>query len=502
MTRHCQPMIAALITASALLVPSLPAGAWDHAHGDSANTGFARVITAPALKPHQTIPIGTLAPGAGPVIGPTGMLYVGTMHGKVLAFQPDGTPAWTKLLPLGDPFLASPVVDAEGAVYLASTLKDEGPAKGGGTVTRYQSTLHKLSGDTGAFFWSVPLPLMGPDRSTRDAGGPVAAAPPSIWRSGSIEVVVMPTLYNYPSGIELRLLAFAPQNGALLGNTLVTSKPVEVTSDGGWFDGWDLVNWGCVLAIGAAGAVFPCPIRYHEPIRCDLCPSWPMPGVAIVPDRRGSPLVIVSSELSQDTVAYRFDPATGFTEGFRVHDAARYRTSTPTALPDGHIVMGTEDQKGTQGRVTFAGSAAPPLADRKNLGWIGAAPTRLQDGKVVVVQIAGDVAVLRANANTIFGRFKLGSESLASAAASCTHFFVATHDAFTTFDARTFRQIAQVPWSGGGLSSPVIGPAGHVYGVMHAADQTDFLFVWSPPSAPATVPGVLAPACDPVVIHK
>src|SRR5262249_58603895 len=102
------------------------AAAWDHAHGDSANTGFARVVTAPALTPHQTIQLGALAPGAGPVIGPSGMLYVGTMHGKVLAFQPDGTPAWTKLLPLGDPFLAAPVVDPEGAVYLASTLKDQG----------------------------------------------------------------------------------------------------------------------------------------------------------------------------------------------------------------------------------------------------------------------------------------------------------------------------------------------------------------------------------------
>jgi hypothetical protein len=63
MTRFRRSMVGALITGLAHLITSLPAGAvWDHAHGDSANTGFARVDTAPASKPQQTVQVGTLAP--------------------------------------------------------------------------------------------------------------------------------------------------------------------------------------------------------------------------------------------------------------------------------------------------------------------------------------------------------------------------------------------------------------------------------------------------------
>jgi hypothetical protein len=504
MTRFRRSMVAALITIASHLSMSPPAGAaWDHAHGNNANTGFAGVDTAPALKPSQVVQLGTLTPGAGPVIGPSGMLYMGTNHGKVLAFQPDGTHAWTRLLPLGDPFLASPVVDAEGAVYLASSRKDEGRNHDGGTFTRYESTLHKLNGDKGEFFWSVPFPAPGPDPSPSLPRGPVAAAPPSIWRSGSIEMLVIPALYNYTGGVELRLLAFTTENGTLRGNTVVGSKPVEVTGSG-WFDGWDLAQLVCVAAlVTSVPAGLPlCAISYHEPTIGDyFAANWPMPGVAIAPDRRGGPpLVIVSDWLSQDTVGYRLDPASGFTEAFRIHDPARLKTSTPTVLPDGHIVMGTQDRQSDRGRVTFAGPSAPPLADRKNLFWIAAAPTHLPDGKFAVIQLPGSMAVFRDKTNTIFGRFKLSGESIASAAASCTHVFVASDDAFTTFDANTLRQVAQVPWSGGGLASPVIGPAGHVYGVMHAADQTDFLFVWPPPARTATS-GLLGHTCAPVIVR-
>src|SRR5215468_9763884 len=256
MTLKWRPIITVLLAVCAPLTAIRPAHAvWDHAHGDAANTGFAGVDTAPAQKPQQTVPLGTLAPGAGPVIGPTGTLYVGNMHGKVLAFQPDGTPAWTKLLPLGDPFLASPVVDAEGFVYVASSRKDQGRTKEG-TFTHYEAGLLKLSGDTGDIAWIAPFPGIATGRAARITGGPVAAAPPSIWRSGSIEVVVIPVTYNYASGVELRLLAFAPQNGALLGNTVVSSKRLEVS--GSWFDDLDLAQLTCAaVAIATEPAALP-----------------------------------------------------------------------------------------------------------------------------------------------------------------------------------------------------------------------------------------------------
>jgi hypothetical protein len=122
----------------------------------------------------------------------------------------------------------------------------------------------------------------------------------------------------------------------------------------------------------------------------------------------------------------------------------------------------------------------------------------MRDGKVVVIGVVGKMYVLQANSNLLFGRSTLSGESIASAAASCTHLYVASDQAFTTYDAKRLVQVAQVPWSGGGRSSPIIGPAGHVYGVMHAVDGTDFLFVWPPPTQ-RPAPKDIAASCTPVV---
>src|SRR5262245_39147015 len=237
MTRFVRSMVAALITVSTHLV-TIPVAraAWDHAHGNRANTGFAPVDTAPALKPTQTVPVGTLAPGAGPVIGPSGMLYVANTNGEVLAFHPDGTPAWNRILHIPDPFLTSPVVGADGSVYATSVRKERARDRSGNlnrVYTRYESTLHKYTAD-GGVLWSVRLPAVpvDPAPSPSLAGLPLASAPPSIWRAGSTEVVVMPVLYNYLSSVELRLLAFSTESGAVLGNTVVGRKVAEITGVG------------------------------------------------------------------------------------------------------------------------------------------------------------------------------------------------------------------------------------------------------------------------------
>jgi hypothetical protein len=352
MTRFRRSMVGAQITGLAHLISSLPAGAvWDHAHGDSANTGFARVDTAPASKPQQTVQVGTLAPGAGPVIGPNGTVYVANTAGKVLAFHPDGTPAWNRILHIPDPYLASPVVGADGAVYATSVRKEHDRDRSGHlnqVFTRYESTLRKFTGD-GGVLWSVRLPVVpkDPPPSPSLAGWPLATASPSIWRSGSTEVVVMPVLYNYMSSVELRLMAFSTESGAVLGNTVVGRRMAEITATGPDLTASEALCLAAVLAHVAAVFAVPCLFHYNEPLVCNACLSdigWPMPAVAIAPDRRGGPpSVIVSDEPNGDTVGYTFNLATGFAESFRVHDPARRRTSPPTVLPDGHVALGTRD---------------------------------------------------------------------------------------------------------------------------------------------------------------
>src|SRR5262249_39600486 len=92
MIANWRPIITVLIVVRAPLTAIRPASAvWDHDHGDAANTGFARIDTGPAGKPSQVVQIGRLAPGASPVIGPNGTLFVGNMKGELLTITPDGT---------------------------------------------------------------------------------------------------------------------------------------------------------------------------------------------------------------------------------------------------------------------------------------------------------------------------------------------------------------------------------------------------------------------------
>ena len=52
-------------------------GIWQHAHGSSANTGFRKVDTAPAASHRPFSYLGAIAPGANPVVGPNGDVYIG-----------------------------------------------------------------------------------------------------------------------------------------------------------------------------------------------------------------------------------------------------------------------------------------------------------------------------------------------------------------------------------------------------------------------------------------
>jgi hypothetical protein len=55
-------------------ITSVSHAAWNSAHGDSANTGFVKIDTVPARAPAQIAEVGELGSGAGPVVGPDGMV--------------------------------------------------------------------------------------------------------------------------------------------------------------------------------------------------------------------------------------------------------------------------------------------------------------------------------------------------------------------------------------------------------------------------------------------
>ena len=191
-------------------------------------------------------------------------------------------------------------------------------------------------------------------------------------------------------------------------------------------------------------------------------PITTVPGVAIWQSPQGgTPSAIVSNGLL-DAIGYTFDPAQGFAETFHVHDTRRTTASGRLVLPGGHSVVGTTDLSGDPsyprkaGRVTFAGPNLVALSDlNENPNFfpgIDAIPARLADGRIVFVGRSGRVSVLaRLPGQPVPvdqdppGWWGDG-ESVASAAASCTYFYVASAGAFTTFDLRTLQPIASVPW--------------------------------------------------------
>ncbi len=109
----------ALCAAGAVALASTPASAWEFAHGNRDNSGFANVVTAPAGKGSLSVPgLGKFAPGAGPVVALDGTVYVGTIEGKLVALHADGSPFWSRDITPGQSIVASPAISSDGSIYV------------------------------------------------------------------------------------------------------------------------------------------------------------------------------------------------------------------------------------------------------------------------------------------------------------------------------------------------------------------------------------------------
>jgi hypothetical protein len=219
-------------------------GVWQHAHGSSTNTGFSRVDTAPAASHRSFTYIGAIAPGANPVIGPDGTVYIGNLQGQLHAFHPDGTPYWTRQLNgLHGGIVAAPVVGDDGSVYVVSSVhyRDH---RSEVSRERNDSYLHKFS-PGGGWYFAMPFP--------EHSDGGATNAPPNIWRSNGTEVIMVPVVYKpFPNATdpqltELRLIAFS-NSGTVIADQLVTQAASPTTTGGGgyWFD-------DCVATYGGIG---------------------------------------------------------------------------------------------------------------------------------------------------------------------------------------------------------------------------------------------------------
>jgi hypothetical protein len=475
--RRAVPVLAAV---SLLLTPVQQAAAWESAHGDGANSGFADVATIPAERPRTISGIGTIAPGAGPVVAPDGTVYLGNKEGQLISFQADGTRGWTQSIAPGFSIVASPVLDSQGAIYVVGTRRVRNDQTDPPLI-RDDSSLYKFTA-AGVLAWQTPFP--------NGFQGPTVSAPPNLYRvPGDSDVIMVPADYRnaLTGGYDTRLVAFSI-TGAILGDVKVKSVVYQA------YGSSDMPLWcvippmmlGCLL-----GSDFNPSGAPYVPEPATTLPEGtaaPRPGVAIVKYRSViTPFILVSNQW-HDFVAYSFDNRQ-FRELFRVHDESRVLLSPPMVMPDGHTIVAASGDS-HKGKVVFLGPNGvnwPPINGPVSY----AAATLLADGRVALVERGHKMAIL--NGKSLERSVELPGESIASAAASRNHVFVSTAGSFITYDPATWVKLAEIFWMGGGTVTPAIGPFGHVYGV-----ASNVLFVFPPPIGATVGPKVAEPGAPAV----
>jgi hypothetical protein len=456
--------------AIAIGLAASPVQAWEFAHGNRDNSGFANVVTAPAGKGSVSVPgLGKFAPGAGPVVAPDGTVYIGTIEGKLIALHADGSPFWSRDISPGQSIIASPAISSDGSIYVIGVRIERKNAPDARVAT---ATLHHFN-STGAWLNQIAFPQHG-------EVGPAALSPPNIWRSGNAEAIMVPAVYRnkVTGGHAVRLIAFSLA-GQLLDDKVVKNTTPE-TFGGSGRPSW--VDWSCLVPVVGWGGCLG--YQEYNPPRGSgmLVAVPPAPGVGIFTFAGGGTPHIVVSDHYKDLVGYTFS-SQRLIETFRVHENEGFMRTPPMIMPDGHALIGVQgsqrDDMGAEeptgaGRIVFAGPNLNAIAPVALKFTTQAAPTRMADGRVALVDGYGNVVILKDGKP--FNGMPGAGRSIASAAASLSHLFVAGEDGFVTFDTNSLAEVRRFDWVGGGMNPPVIGPKGHVYAI-----ASNILFVFPPP---------------------
>lgn len=473
--------------AGVLVSAAAAANAWQTAHGDPANGNSVDVRTAPAKQPAASVLLRDIAPGAAPVIAPSGTLYIGNERGKLMSFSPDGTPGWSRDLGGFQSVSASPAIGTDGSVYVigSATIRDN---RTDPPTLKHLAELHRFTAG-GGWLWHVPL------------AGPIEGmihSPPNIIRVGGSDVIVVATGQR-EGGFEAFLTAFSAETGAVLAHqkASVFTAPT-VTGGADWGALWpDLLEFlECVPGLACKfSTTIETPIAQRLPKKL----TRPLPALAVYTQTdSGTPWVFMSDRF-HDLVGYSFT-GSAFSELIRLHDDKRYLISAPLIWPNGPVMIGFDGADaggGTMFVSLFPGYSGGPVTTHRIANPLFmATPAALGNARYALVEFDGGVTFL--NGAAIQKQIDLPGQSIAAAAASRTHVFVSTVTGLYTFNKKTMEKVAEFAWAKGGISQPVIGPQGHVYAI---AQET--LYVFPPslipdPPATRTVPVITSTGQQPV----
>jgi outer membrane protein assembly factor BamB len=454
---------------------------WDHAHGDATGSGFADVATLPALRPSATVPgLGSFAPGAGPVIGPDGTVYLGNQQGDLIALHADGSPYWKRNLgPPSQSILASPVVDTDGSIYVLG-VRSYTDHRVNPAVQRSETRLHHfLPG--GGLAWVSLLPSHYPSVPARADNG-ASTASPNIWREGTDTAILVPAIYRGAASKDVRLLAFS-SGGSLIVDKLIGAVVPQTFGSAGvpsyWAVGCGLTGIGCLVP------PFTFCHGVYSPGPPDALPEGlaiPLPSVAIFTYAGGGTPWIIATDQAHSIVGWTFSTTQGFIERFRKSLSGVVTLAPPMVMPDAHSIVGTmemrfDDECGFQttgGHITFSGPNSIPVNDVSSATF--AAVSRTADGRLIVTHELG-FDVLRNG--TKLQDVSYPGQTIAPAAVSRTHIYISTAGSMRSYDVDTLAKVGEVNWFGGGQSGPAIGSSGQVYAL-----ASNILFIWPGPNCP------------------
>jgi hypothetical protein len=417
----------AILLAASCAVPAL-AQTWDQAHGDSMNSGYANVKTAPAVGSPRVIEnYGPFAPGAGFAIASNGYVFVGNDRGGVFGFNADGTTKpFSAQLEAGESIAGAPLIGPNDDIYVVAV-------KGRGTTSPESSLSRFTIG--GVAQQRQLFPERGGSR------GEVMGAP-VVLRTGNGANALIATVVAYPNprsgGYETRLVTFV--NGSLFIDQRVDVLVPETK------EAPDVVAKGRIVPRG---------------------------GVAIITPGSGNNPYFLVSDSFQSLSGFRFTN-NGLVEDFHLRDDSRFRSivGTPMLTVDGYYYVGT-----TKGLMIGRPGNQLPLFTKKEMKTNAPAAALRKPGRVAV---GGGHPIDLYYGPQPGSSHHYGGETHTAAAASYTHFFVSYTDALLTFDNPNFGPSQRFDWSGGGQNPPAIGPKGHVYAI--AGNK---IYVFPPPKATA-----------------
>jgi hypothetical protein len=391
-------------------------------------------------------------------------VYIGNMNGELIALYPNGTQRWKQRLDANPNFgaiHASPVVTDHGYVYVVSG-QGFNDRRAGHPAYGSSSFLHQFHAGTGQLVRSVALPLHG-----FDTGATVAS--PNIWSFNGDEAIMLMVRYGY----GLHLIAFSTDLRVI--DDLPLYGGGDLTGGPDWPDvpKWaeiaacvtnpflfvyeNIVGGTCRLDHGFRAEARPESsdavglyryLSYGKGLAIRQLIATESPHIfALAPNED-------YSSNGDDTYEYLFNMNSGFVRSpvsYTQTGGGVYWLTTPVALANGELISG--DYTG----IRF-------VKEKRSLflgGRITATPTLTPNGRIAVVDKTGMLTTI------VYGNFERqylnSGPSIASAASSCTHLFVATEIELVTYDLATMLPVYRLPWLDGGQHSTIIGPFGHVY---------------------------------------